>query len=129
MVVATAKGRHYYFLARDDHPLGNEEGAFGDYSINIRAGNGFVVGPGSFHETGVVYRSRFQSRPRPSLIGYRRNQNQTNGQKTTTADGLLFEDVGGFEPFELPEVIKEHHQDTTLFSSRALCGHKGSTAN
>jgi Bifunctional DNA primase/polymerase, N-terminal len=28
LVVATAKGRHYYFLAREDHPLGNKEGAF-----------------------------------------------------------------------------------------------------
>lgn len=54
-VVATAKGRHFYFEAREDHPLGNREGALGAYAINVRAGNGYVVGPGSVHETGVVY--------------------------------------------------------------------------
>jgi hypothetical protein len=65
MVVATAKGRHYYFTAREDHPLGNEEGAFRDYSINIRAGNGYVVGPGSTHATGVVYRIEVDLPPAP----------------------------------------------------------------
>jgi hypothetical protein len=65
MVVATAKGHHYYFAAREDHPLGNKEGAFGTYNINIRAGNGFVVGPGSTHETGVVYRITAPVPPTP----------------------------------------------------------------
>lgn len=65
MVVATAKGRHYYITAREDQPLGNEEGAFRDYSINIRAGNGYVVGPGSIHATGVVYRIEVALPPAP----------------------------------------------------------------
>jgi hypothetical protein len=65
MVVATAKGRHYYFSAREDHPLGNKEGAFQDYSINIRAGNGYVVAPGSIHATGVVYRIEVDLPPAP----------------------------------------------------------------
>jgi hypothetical protein len=65
LVVATAKGRHYYFLARGDHPLGNKEGAFGNYNINIRAGNGYVVGPGSVHATGVVYRIEVAEPPVP----------------------------------------------------------------
>jgi hypothetical protein len=65
MVVATAKGRHYYFTAREDHPLGNEEGAFREYSINIRAGNGYVVGPGSIHATGVLYRIEVALPPAP----------------------------------------------------------------
>jgi hypothetical protein len=53
--VTTSKGKHYYFAAREDHPLGNQEGAFKGYKINIRAGNAYVVGPGSVHATGVVY--------------------------------------------------------------------------
>jgi hypothetical protein len=55
MIVATAKGRHYYFAARPDVLLGNAEGALKGYSINIRGRNGYVVGPGSVHETGVIY--------------------------------------------------------------------------
>jgi hypothetical protein len=55
MVVTTAKGRHFYFTACEDHPLTNAEGAFRSYNINIRAGNGYVVAPGSLHDTGVIY--------------------------------------------------------------------------
>jgi len=115
MVVATAKGRHYYFAAREDRPLGNKEGAFGDYAINIRGSNGFVVGPGSVHETGVVYRIEVALPPAPlpdwviTAI-----QTKNNGHKTTSVDGIVFEDIGGFERFELPEVIKDHHRHTTL---------------
>ena len=115
LVVATARGRHYYFLARADHPLGNEEGAFGNYAINIRAGNGYVVGPGSVHETGVVYRIEVAEPPAPIpdwvIDGIK---TKTNGHKTTTVDGVLFEEVGGFDRFELPEVIRDHHRHTTL---------------
>jgi hypothetical protein len=117
LVVATAKGRHYYFLANEDRPLGNQEGAFQNYSINIRAGNAYVVGPGSVHETGVVYRIEVPEPPVP-IVDWVIDavKTPTNGHKTTTVDGIAFEDVGGFERFELPEVIKEHHRDTTLFS-------------
>ena len=65
LVVATAKGRHYYFAARADHPLGNKEGAFRGYNINIRGEGGFVVAPGSIHETGVVYRIEVALPPAP----------------------------------------------------------------
>lgn len=36
--------------------LGNKRGDFGDCSIDVRAGNGYVVGPGSTHQSGVIYR-------------------------------------------------------------------------
>jgi hypothetical protein len=57
VIVSTARGQQYYFRARDDHPLGNREGEFGPYNINIRSGNAYVVGPGSMHasDDGVVY--------------------------------------------------------------------------
>src|SRR5215212_3173959 len=55
MIVTTAKGRHYYFAARSDIPLGNGEGALKGYAINVRGRNGYVVGPGSVHQTGVIY--------------------------------------------------------------------------
>jgi AAA domain/Bifunctional DNA primase/polymerase, N-terminal len=53
--VTTAKGKHWYFRDTENGRLGNHEGAFSDYAINIRSGEGFVVGPGSTHATGVVY--------------------------------------------------------------------------
>ncbi len=52
--VSTAAGRHFYFLQPAGQPLGNGEGELRDLPINIR-GAGYVVGPGSVHETGVVY--------------------------------------------------------------------------
>lgn len=53
--VGTAKGRHYYFRVPDGLRFSNAEGALRDYGVNIRSGNGYVVGPGSVHASGVVY--------------------------------------------------------------------------
>lgn len=93
MVVATAKGRHYYFLARDNHPLGNKEGAFQNYSINIRAGNGYVVGPGSIHATGVVYRLEVPGPPAPIpdwvIAGIAEKTASPNGKVETYGPGGL----------------------------------------
>ena len=114
-VVSTAKGRHYYFTAREDHPVGNKEGALGDYSINVRGGNAYVVAPGSIHATGVIYTVEVDLPPAPlpdwviDAI-----QTKTNGHKTTTVNGIVFEEIGGHERFELPQVIKDHHRHTTL---------------
>jgi hypothetical protein len=116
LVVATANGRHYYFAAREDHPLGNEEGAFQNYDINIRGVGGFVVAPGSTHETGVIYRIEVALPPAPIpdwVIDAIKAK--TNGHKTTTDDGIAFENIEGFERFELPDVIPDHHRDETLF--------------
>jgi hypothetical protein len=51
--VATAKGRHFYFRQPGGDPLGNGTGALPP-GIDIR-GAGYVVAPGSVHETGVRY--------------------------------------------------------------------------
>ena len=115
--VATGKGKHYYFQDLDMGALGNHEGALGDYGINIRSGNAYVVGHGSLHaETGAIYtaETRHGVAPRPQWLA-NAIKAKTNGRKTTNADGIIFEDVGGFEAFERPEVIEEHHRDTTLF--------------
>ena len=53
--VTTAKGKHYYFADTEDGKLGNREGEFGGYAINVRSGVGYVIGPGSLHESGVIY--------------------------------------------------------------------------
>jgi Bifunctional DNA primase/polymerase, N-terminal len=52
--VATSKGRHFYFRQPADR-LGNGRGALKGLGIDIRGAGGFVLGPGSIHETGVVY--------------------------------------------------------------------------
>jgi hypothetical protein len=51
--VTTAQGRHFYFRQPPGEPLGNGTGTLPD-GIDIR-GRGYVVGPGSVHETGVIY--------------------------------------------------------------------------
>jgi hypothetical protein len=116
-VVATGKGKHYYFQDLDMGALGNQEGALRDYGINIRSGNAYVVGHGSQHaETGATYiaDTRHGVAPRPQWLA-NAIKAKSNGRKTPTVDEIIWEDVGGFEPFQLPEVIEEHYRDTTLF--------------
>lgn len=52
-IVATAQGRHFYFR-QPAEPLGNAPGDLAGWDIDIR-GKGYVVAPGSVHETGVIY--------------------------------------------------------------------------
>jgi hypothetical protein len=49
--VTTANGKHYYFQHTEGGALGNKEGAFRDYHINVRSGSGYVIAAGSVHET------------------------------------------------------------------------------
>jgi len=57
--VDTAKGRHWYYRQAEEAPLGNGCGQLAGHGIDIRGGGtgngGYVVGPGSVHQTGVVY--------------------------------------------------------------------------
>lgn len=56
MRVTTAKGYHDYLWAPADMKLGNRLGSLqGAFDGDVRAGNAFVIGPGSVHATGVVY--------------------------------------------------------------------------
>lgn len=52
--VITAKGRHLYYR-QPAEPLGNSPGALAGRGIDIRGKGGFVLAPGSVHETGVQY--------------------------------------------------------------------------
>lgn len=53
--VTTGRGAHWYFRQPDDAPLGNGRGRLRGRSIDVRGAGGFVVGPGSVHESGTVY--------------------------------------------------------------------------
>lgn len=57
--VDTAKGRHWYYRQTEGAPLGNSRGRLAGHGIDVRGGGtgfgGYVVGPGSVHETGVIY--------------------------------------------------------------------------
>jgi putative DNA primase/helicase len=56
MRVRTAKGYHDYYWAPADARLGNGLGALkGRFDGDVRAGNAYVIGPGSVHATGVIY--------------------------------------------------------------------------
>ena len=65
--VDTAKGCHWYY--RQDHgaPLGNSRGRLAGHGIDIRGGGaglgGYVVGPASVHQTGVIYTPADSSAP------------------------------------------------------------------
>jgi hypothetical protein len=57
--VRTAKGCHFYYRQLAGAPLGNSRGQLAGHGIDIRGGGtgdgGYLVGPGSVHETGVLY--------------------------------------------------------------------------
>ncbi|MEU6244831.1 bifunctional DNA primase/polymerase [Streptomyces sp. NPDC047024] len=56
MRVRTAKGYHDYLWAPAELKLGNGLGSLkGEFDGDVRAGNAYVVGPGSLHQSGVVY--------------------------------------------------------------------------
>ncbi|WP_158296599.1 phage/plasmid primase, P4 family [Nocardioides albidus] len=47
--------RHLYFAVADGQEFGNSRGALKGYGCDVRGKGGFVVGPGSVHETGSTY--------------------------------------------------------------------------
>jgi hypothetical protein len=57
--VTTSKGCHYYYRQAEGAPLGNGRGQLAGHGIDIRGGGtgngGYLVGPGSVHQTGVIY--------------------------------------------------------------------------
>ncbi|WKN48844.1 bifunctional DNA primase/polymerase [Nocardioides sp. Arc9.136] len=53
LVVRTGKGKHFYFRVPDGLQFGNGRGPLS--GCDVRAGNGYVVGPGSVHESGAKY--------------------------------------------------------------------------
>ncbi|MGW1617758.1 DUF3987 domain-containing protein [Streptomyces sp. NPDC002172] len=56
MRVRTAKGYHDYLWAPAAVKLGNGLGALkGEFDGDVRAGNAYVIGPGSVHQSGVIY--------------------------------------------------------------------------
>ena len=56
---APRKGTHYYYRQPEGAPLGNGRGQLAGHGIDVRGGGagngGYAVGPGSVHQTGVVY--------------------------------------------------------------------------
>ena len=53
--VTTAKGRHLYFRQPPGAPFGNGTGALSGRGIDVRGSGGYVVGPSSAHQAGVLY--------------------------------------------------------------------------
>jgi hypothetical protein len=115
--VTTAKGKHYYFDDTEGGALGIHEGAFGSYAINIRSGVGYVVGPSSLHESGVVYAANDVRTiaPLPSWIpdAIRGGKPPANGTPTA-AEVLNSDPFGTYQRFVLPDVIKANHRHSTI---------------
>ena len=109
--VKTAHGYHYYFNDTQNGALGNREGAFGDYAINIRSGTGYVVAPGSIHETGIVYsiHRNLDRADMPNWAVQAINGDNSNGHDFAHPNGATHEIA-----FQLPDVIKDHHRNNTL---------------
>ncbi len=54
VTVRSRRGRHYYFRCGDTHAH-NSVGRLGE-GIDVRGDGGYVVGPGSVHQSGFIYR-------------------------------------------------------------------------
>lgn len=61
--VVTSRGAHRYFRQPVGEQFGNHAGPLADFHIDVRGRGGFVVGPGSIHESGHVYRPINSSAP------------------------------------------------------------------
>jgi hypothetical protein len=61
--VPTSKGAHFYFRQPAGEPLGNGRGALAGRGIDVRGKGGFVVAPGSVHQTGMLYAPADSSAP------------------------------------------------------------------
>jgi hypothetical protein len=66
--VSTAKGRHFYFR-QSERAHGNSPGALADWDCDVR-GAGYVVAPGSVHETGVIYTAVNPGVPAAAMPGW-----------------------------------------------------------
>jgi hypothetical protein len=118
--VTTAKGKHYYFADTQAGTLGNREGAFRDYDINVRSGNGYVIAPGSKHASGITYTPNgiHTVAPLPDwVVEAIQGPGRTNGSDHQAPP----------KGFELPEVIKEGHRDEILY--RFACSLRAQTLN
>lgn len=54
--VITSRGAHRYYRQPDGQALGNSPGDLAAFHCDVRGRGGFVVGPGSVHESGHYYR-------------------------------------------------------------------------
>jgi hypothetical protein len=122
--VTTASGKHYYFQDTEAGALGNREGAFRDYHINVRSGRGYVIAAGSVHETGITYAAnRVRTiAPLPEWV-----REAIQGQRRTNGSDPFTDSQGPPEGFELPKVIKEGHRDEVLY--RFACSLRAQTLN
>jgi hypothetical protein len=57
--VTISKGCHYYYWQAEGAPLGNGRGQLAGHRIDVRGGGagngGYLVGPGSVHQSGTIY--------------------------------------------------------------------------
>jgi hypothetical protein len=118
--VHTSKGRHLYFRQPAGEPLGNGRGDLKGRGIDIRGAGGFLVGPGSVHETGVVYTPDNASVPVAApplwLVAALRTAPRTEPARAPAeppCDGLLYARLRGI----VGAVVnaKEGERNETLF--------------
>lgn len=66
--VATGRpgGRHLYFRQPADLPFGNSPGRLAAYGCDVRSRGGYVIAPGSLHQTGRTYTLAVQARIAPA---------------------------------------------------------------
>jgi hypothetical protein len=90
--VPTSRGAHYYHTQPAGDPYGNSPGQLAAFHIDARGKGGFVVGPGSTHESGHVYRPADAAAailPAPAWLLAALRPERPPGPATRAAPGVL----------------------------------------
>lgn len=117
LTVATGKGRHFYFRVPQGSALGNAAGLFSGRGVDVRGGNGYVVGPGSVHENGHHYRI-ISGGPIAPLPEWLARAVSTSPERSTQGSVVKPD-----QPFTLPNVIACGARHDTLM--RYACSLRG----
>src|SRR4249919_2741336 len=111
--VSTGKGVHFYFDAPPGWANGNRAGALAAYGIDVRSGNGYVLGAGSVHPNGEPYKAENPDAPTVLLPSW--------AADAITGMDELFATLEA--PFDLPDYIPAGKRDEILF--RYACSLRG----
>src|SRR5271169_4342688 len=127
--VTTAKGCHYYYRQAEGAPLGNGRGRLAGHGIDIRGGGagngGYLVGPGSVHQTGVIYTPVDSAMPIQPVPGWLaevlRPAQPAEPARTTSHPASTFAALRGLVRVVL-DATPERDRNTRLFWSACRAG-------
>ncbi|MGW0805969.1 bifunctional DNA primase/polymerase [Nonomuraea sp. NPDC002799] len=115
--VATAKGTHWYWRPPEGVELGNGVGALKGLGIDVRGSRGlggYVIGPGSVHETGIIYQPVDPSAPILPAPAWLVGALQARPQPAVRTDRRAVPVKGGGKPYRVLTSLVQTVLDATV---------------